>query len=52
MSKMPGKQRLIGREFPKGSQAPNPSIKALDTFVFLHLSGSIDTDSYSAWERT
>lgn len=40
---MPGKQRLIGREFLKGNQVQNPSIKASDTFIFLHSANGIDT---------
>lgn len=47
MNKMPGKQRLIGREFLKGNQAQNLSIKASVTFLFLYSASGVDTDSYS-----
>lgn len=47
MSKMPGKQRLIGGEFLEGNEAQNLSIKASVTFLFLYSASSIDTDSYS-----
>ena len=41
---MPGKQRLIGREFLKGDQAPNLSIKTSGTFLSLHPASGIASE--------
>lgn len=41
---MPGKQRLIGREFLKGDQDPNLSIKTSGTFLPPHPASGIATE--------